>query len=196
MAKHALITALMTENVESTYDTLTEWLQNVASSCSVQQRGTSDRDWPTSNLNLQSSNAFQLVMTLILRRFHFFYCKLPFLFYGFGSQMGHKLLMAFKKQATILTTYLFLKPAQGGLSQLSCFIVFLSVGMMYRDSIYQQLSCGRTFSTREWTLARRLHVRTTGTCARLHPRKLPKRGKLCYRWICRTHWNKFKNRSP
>ncbi len=55
---------------------------------------------------------FQLVMALFFRRFHFFCLKLPFLFYGFGSQMGHKLPMPFLKQATILTTYLYLKPAR------------------------------------------------------------------------------------
>ncbi len=87
--------------------------------------------------------------------------------------------MAFFKQATILPTYLFLKPAQGGLPQLSCFIVFFSVGLMQRDNIYQHLSCGWTISTRGCTLARCLHVRMTSACARSHPRKLPKRGKLC-----------------
>ncbi len=93
--------------------------------------------------------------------------------------MGHNLPMAFFKRATILPTYLFLKAAQGGKSQLSCFIMFFSVGLTHPDNIYQQLSCGRTFATRGCTLARCLHVRTTLTCARSHPRKLPKRGKIC-----------------
>ncbi len=43
-----------------------------------------------------------------------------------------------------------------------------------RDNIYQQLSYGRTFSPRGCTLARCLPVRMTSTCARTHPRKLPK----------------------
>ncbi len=59
--------------------------------------------------------------------------------------------------------------------------MFFSVGLTHPDNIYQQLSCGPTFSTRGCTLARRLHVRTTSTCARSHPRKLPKRGKRCLR---------------
>ncbi len=87
--------------------------------------------------------------------------------------MGHKLPVEFFKQATTLPTYLCLKPVQDGLSQLSCFFVFFAVGLTQRDSIYQQLSCGRTSSTGGCTHARCWHVRTTSTCARSHPRKLP-----------------------
>ncbi len=97
--------------------------------------------------------------------------------------MGHKWATNcqwhFSNKQQFFPKYLFLKPAQGGLSQLSCFIVFFSVGLTQRDNIYQHLSCGRTYSTRGCTLARCLHVRTTSTCARPHPRKLPKRGILC-----------------
>ncbi len=44
--------------------------------------------------------------------------------------------MAFLKQAQILPTYLFLKPAHGGLSQVSCFNVVFSVGLTQRDNTY------------------------------------------------------------
>ncbi len=67
--------------------------------------------------------------------------------------MGHQRPIAFFKPAAILPTYLFLKPAQGGLSQMSCFIVFFSVGLTQRDKIYQQISCQWTFSTCGCTLA-------------------------------------------
>ncbi len=56
---------------------------------------------------------FQLLMTVFLR--HVLFLKEPFWLYAFGTQMGHKLPMPFFKKATILPTFLFLKPAQGGL---------------------------------------------------------------------------------
>ncbi len=37
---------------------LPEWLQNIAPSCSVQQREIYDHGWPTLSPNLQSSNVF------------------------------------------------------------------------------------------------------------------------------------------
>ncbi len=76
--------------------------------------------------------------------------------------MGHKLPMA-----TILPTYLFLKPAQGGYSQLSCFIVFFSVGLTHPDNIHQQFHAGGLFQ--------RAGARSQGACtfarlARAHAR--------------------------
>ncbi len=107
--------------------------------------------------------------------------KLPFWFYGFESQMGHKLPIVFFKQATVLTTFLFLKPAQGGLSQMSCFIEVFSVGLTKRSNM--QLSWGGLFQRAGacWQGActhARLHAWTTSTCAHSHPHGLPKRGKL------------------
>ncbi len=101
----------------------------------------------------------------------------------------------FSKQATLLPTYLFLKPTQGGFSQLSCFIAFFSQGLTHRDKTYRQLSCWWTFTTCGCTLARlagthaRLHVRTTNTYTHSHTRKLPKGGNsvqiytICAKWV-------------
>ncbi len=96
-------------------------------------------------------------MTQFLRHFHFF-LKTPSAYMG----LGHKLPIG--KQATILPTYLFLKPAQLGLSQMSCFIVFFSVGLTFINSfhvggLFQRASaCSQGACTHA-----RLYVRTPGS---------------------------------
>ncbi len=118
---------------------LLEWLQNKA--CSrYYKRNTADR--------LQSVNVVHAMMTHFHRQFHF---------------SGRKWLTPCFKQAAILPTNLLLKPAQVDLSQLSWFIVFCSVELTHRDKAYQQLSCGRIFTTFGRTVA---------------APQLPKRGNL------------------
>ncbi len=69
-----------------------------------------------SNLNLQSANVFQLVMAQFLTHFNFF-LKINLLIILVWVTHGAQTVNGIFKQARILPTYLFVKPAQGGLPQ-------------------------------------------------------------------------------
>ncbi len=102
------------------------------------------------------------VFLLVMAQFHIFpfFLKITILII---RVCGHRLPMAFFKEATILPTYLFLKPAQGKLSQLSCFTAIFSARLTQRKNTYPQLPC----------------VRASSMYARSHPASYPSWLKLC-----------------
>ncbi len=111
---------------------VTMWWKTTHLAAYCSKLGVYDYGWPTVNLNLQSLTILQLIMSQFIKRIYFL--KKSFLIMWVWDR--RKRLMAFVKKATILPTFLFLKPTKDWFSLWSCFIVFFFAGLSQCEKCY------------------------------------------------------------